>query len=285
MKCQICKFFCETPVKTKCCHKLYCKNCIEIDTICVHCQEKCEFEECILSKRRINELPYKCEYCTLKITRGDRSDHIMKCEKQMLACPVCETDFGKLDLVFHLIKMHNKELMKNMNAIIENFKMRNAGTNQQITIESSRNDIGNLARLGLSGKYYCGNKLDGPSCICCNGTCGIESGCNCSSCMKLDVKARNLPDGWLVNSDGFNARKNGIDGLFYCGRKCRINKEKVLKYCGPTSGKNCAACKKLDFQATERYSAFFQAQKLHKSSSIANAFRSMRASLLNPFDD
>ncbi|RNA05305.1 E3 ubiquitin- ligase SINA-like 4 [Brachionus plicatilis] len=84
------------------------------------------------------------------------------------------------------------------------------------------------SRLGKSGKYYCGQKLDGACRLgglsrrCCDGICGPADGCNCSECMMLDIKYRCLTKGWLVNKEGFRARRSQT-GLFYCGRKCMEN--------------------------------------------------------------
>lgn len=49
-----------------------------------------------------------------------------------------------------------------------------------------KNDKGREAKLGENGKYFCGGIL-GTNCMCCNGYCGPSNGCNCSSCMKLDI--------------------------------------------------------------------------------------------------
>ncbi|CAF3530977.1 unnamed protein product [Rotaria sp. Silwood1] len=62
-------------------------------------------------------------------------------------------------------------------------------------LEKTLNSQGQYARLGSSGKFYCGGTLDGSKCSCCNGECGPMDGCNCSSCMLLDVQKRALPQG------------------------------------------------------------------------------------------
>ena len=53
-------------------------------------------------------------------------------------------------------------------------------------ISDKQNEKGRRARIGESGKYYCGGVLD-TNCMCCNGYCGPDNGCNCSACMKLDI--------------------------------------------------------------------------------------------------
>lgn len=55
--------------------------------------------------------------------------------------------------------------------------------------------------------------------------------------MELDIKSRNLPNGWLVNSDGFAARKS--DGKFYCGRLVLEDTDFCDGYCGPENGPQC----------------------------------------------
>lgn len=39
------------------------------------------------------------------------------------------------------------------------------------------NNRGFRAKLASNGKYYCGKKLDGPECYCCDGNCGPSDGC------------------------------------------------------------------------------------------------------------
>lgn len=41
------------------------------------------------------------------------------------------------------------------------------------------NTSGRQSRIGQSGKYYCGGRLEGRGCPCCDGYCGPDSGCNC----------------------------------------------------------------------------------------------------------
>ncbi len=83
------------------------------------------------------------------------------------------------------------------------------------------------------------------------------SGCNCAACMELDLKARNLPKGnWLVNSEGFNAKKSAKNGFFYCGRRVLTGD----RSCGPDGGENCESCNKLNKMEKTTYMNLIQSQ-------------------------
>ena len=58
--------------------------------------------------------------------------------------------------------------------------------------------------------------------------------------MKLDVEARGLPRGYLVNRQGRSARA-GINGNIYCGAKVLIGFGGD-GWCGPTDGPQCRSC-------------------------------------------
>lgn len=131
---------------------------------------------------------------------------------------------------------------------------RNNQNNNDDRIAATRNDFGRRARLGSTGKYYCGGRLDGPRCACCNGQCGPSNGCNCSACMILDVQKRELPRGWLVNREGGSARcSSETPGVFYCGRMVMTDNPRTDGYCGPTNGEQCIACRRLNEQEVGRY--------------------------------
>jgi len=122
-------------------------------------------------------------------------------------------------------------------------------------LEKSLNSQGRCARLGSTGKFYCGGPLDGPQCICCNGACGPTNGCNCSSCMLLDIQKRGLKRGWFVNRDGASVRCSRQETTtYYCGRRVMPNDGTRDGYCGPTNGPQCEACQRLNEQQHDRYS-------------------------------
>jgi len=88
---------------------------------------------------------------------------------------------GKQDLFLaHIIESHKEEVERKFQKSLENDFDRIAPT---------KNEKGFIARIGLTGIYYCGNPL-GLRCGCCNGYCGPDNGCCCLFCMKLTLRAR-----------------------------------------------------------------------------------------------
>ena len=278
LKCPICLEFCDRPVESSCCHKLLCMHCVRSvqDEKCIFCRKPCSYAESVIAKRMIDSLPFQCTHCRYQMTRGNSKEHTAKCHKVPITCPACDATTERAKFVAHLSDAHNGELMRRMDSIIAccfatveknaacekntetslKTTTTTATTTTMTTIDKQVNGRGNVARLGETGKYYCGGRLDGPACICCDGMCGLGNGCNCSCCMALDVSARRLETAkdWLVNRDGFNARKSL--GRFYCGRKVMLDVPGCDGYCGPTNGPNCYACRMLD--ATQsRYNRWF----------------------------
>ena len=70
--------------------------------------------------------------------------------------------------------------------------------------------------------------------------------------MKLDIKMRSLPKGYLINSEGAIVRK-GTTGSYYCGRKVMVGVAFCDGYCGPTNGPACPSCKLMNEQVLNRY--------------------------------
>ena len=53
------------------------------------------------------------------------------------------------------------------------------------------NANGVLAKKGLSGHYYCGQRT--LKCLCCgDNICGPKNGCNCSACCQLDMEEEEI---------------------------------------------------------------------------------------------
>jgi hypothetical protein len=284
--CPICLDVCNDPVESSCCKNLYCLDCSNsLNSECSFCRKRCRFERSILAKRLIDKLPLTCEYCKLKTCRGNLRSHYNSCEEFPISCPVDACDLDKIPkskIMDHLIQRHKNEVIKRLPEILDVFNnsarvissqaslsqsqslplLKTGSTPQSfnslnaettISIDAKTNSKGYVARIGETGKYYCGKDLDRVDCRCCNGSCGPTNGCNCSACMQLDLNSRILPKGWLVNREGFPSKK-GSTGQFYCGRCVMRNIPNCDGYCGPDNGPNCDSCKKLDVLAKNRYS-------------------------------
>ncbi len=115
------------------------------------------------------------------------------------------------------------------------------------------NNQGRSAFLGETGKFYCTAKLD-FKCHCCNGSCGPDNGCNCSSCQELDIKLRKLPYGFYVNSQGTMSYRDEEKGTFACCRLLSGTSSKrqfcdgVALICRCCKGLNSAWNKSADFK-------------------------------------
>ena len=177
----------------------------------------------VLARRMIGSMPQVCpNECGTTSTIGNMSDHLKKCLNRVLQCAKCAFEGKKADFLAHLTKDHEQILLESFDKHIKKDEEEKKATLQnpaqhlgsqmaQMNLEFDRigravNDAGRQARLGQSGKYYCSGRLEGK-CICCDGQCGPTNGCNCNSCMKLDLKSRMLPKGYLVNKEGRAVRK------------------------------------------------------------------------------
>jgi hypothetical protein len=259
LRCPVCFEVPYDPVVTECCNKIVCNSCMkQMKSMCPYCREVCNYSASLVIQRMLNNVDHECEYCKEKIKKGEIKSHNLKCEKYQQNCPSCKNKFDQASLMNHLSEEHREELMRNLNFIADNFKLKNFGKNE-IKIDTTQNANFMMAKLGISGKYYCGTNLSGPRCVCCDGVCGgkFMNGCNCAACMELDLKARNLPKGhWLVNADGFNAKKSSKNGLFYCGRRVLTGN----RSCGPDAGENCESCNKLNEMEKNTYMNLIQSQ-------------------------
>ena len=165
----------------------------------------------------------------------------------MRKCAIANCTFTGMndEFLVHIASNHRKELLERFD---KDSQPENKGIgpgNKVDPIAAAKNKNGVVARLGKTGKFYCGKQLEGK--CCCDGNCGPTDGCNCKGCMALDIQTRGLEKGYWVNREGFVCRK-GETGKVYCGRKNYGN-----FYCGPDRGENCGACKTLEGQLTWRY--------------------------------
>lgn len=104
------------------------------------------------------------------------------------------------------------------------------------------------ARIGVTGLYYCGQRMKGETDIC-----GPMTGSNCKDCQKLDVESRALPKGFLMNGQGRICRHGGNGSDWYCGAGVLQGVPGCDGYCGPTNGPNCPACQEMAALSTGRY--------------------------------
>lgn len=185
--------------------------------------------------------------CGARITRADQEVHEKNCPIHSVVCNVANCGFSGLKDAFlkHVVDLHSVQ-------VIAHF-----GNPQQAasSFPPPRDCIGTKggSRIGSSGKYYCGGRF-AANCGCCDGVCGPDNGCNCESCMRLDIEARALPKGYLVNKQGRIARA-GEGNMWYCGAKVIRRMLRSDEWCGPTNGPQCSACRELQGQLTFRYAS------------------------------
>ncbi|XP_012555633.1 uncharacterized protein LOC101236893 [Hydra vulgaris] len=250
LTCSICLDIADNAVETKCCNHIFCENCVKFLSFCPLCWAlPFSFNNSFLARRLIGNLTKKCpnEGCGKDVPRSEFSKHELLCEFSIFKCyiPTCNFKSTKNDLMNHLLTCHSNSVIK----ILEEYYSTNSSNqinvyeepnNSHNFISTKINSRGRQARLGATGKYYCLGGLDPTlNCKCCNGVCGPTSGCNCTSCMALDIRTRKLPYGWYVNKEGFPCIK-GEGGIFYCGRKMDLFFSDG--YCGPYNGPNCLSC-------------------------------------------
>lgn len=183
--CPICLDYSAYPVSSSCCQAVYCKKCIETFQNCPVCRVKCQFNESVLADRLIKMIETNCDSCDYKCTRGDIDEHKLKCDQIIMECQInsCNKQIKKCDYLNHLIEIHSKEMNDKLSSIVEIFgssnkSASNMASSNRMSIGEKINKFRSKAKLGTSGKYYCGKRLDGPRCLCCNGYCGTHSGCN-----------------------------------------------------------------------------------------------------------
>ena len=208
----------DSAVETSCCHHLFCLSCIENVQPCPSCRKQgFQTIPAYFARRLIGNLITECpnDGCTAKMTRSNLANHLsVQCTHAQITCPdpqCANLNCTKTNFIKHLSTKHEKLLLENFAKLWEKQEDVRTRTVVQSTpfddrLERTRNKFGRYARLGSSGKFYCGGELDGLRCTCCNGHCGPSNGCNCSGCMILDVQKKRLPPGWLVNCEGASAR-------------------------------------------------------------------------------
>lgn len=267
--CLICMDICENAVETKCCHKIFCWRCISQVQICPNCRHaELGYEVAHFARRIIGNMTVDCsvEGCEAKLPRTEIEAHIKNCPNRQMECPAPNCGYRAKQELFaqHLIEAHKYTLVKRAWYLfndpeppaLQNVPVCHPTDEVTLNVEhlSGRRSERNVtARLGETGKFYCGLRLS-TLCTCCDGHCGTTNGCNCLSCMKLDVQRARLPLGWFINRDGHPANRSPQTHHYYCGRKMPgLQFAGCDGFCGPNNGPNCFACQRLDEQAFTRY--------------------------------
>ena len=243
-ECPICYEIADDAVETSCCHQLFCDKCLKCVETCPLCRKKFKVSPNFSIRRIIGTLKVNCEYCHEEYARSDLKHHVHLCPlRNDLLCNKSGCTFkGSKDAVInHFIACHINYILKDP----RDDSSVPAGDDDLISIKrvsgSSR-----LARLGATGKYYCGGMLSSSHPRCCDGRCGVENGCNCVHCMQLDINSRKLPRNYYVNREGGIARRSSETNHFYCGRYVMSIDNYCDGYCGPNNGPQCRACEILE---------------------------------------
>ncbi|KAI8800498.1 hypothetical protein BJ742DRAFT_780328 [Cladochytrium replicatum] len=291
-QCAICLDILSEPHETLCCHQLFCKECLialsSTSHVCPFCRKNpIAHSPSGLALRLMANITMPCPLqCGISV-QGDKywKHQQNDCPKRppplqapKIAIPppddqnsgtFIEQMLGQLQL--QLTSSSTRQTLPQIRHGLtttrrspQSQRMRSPSRSQSLptstpsntispnAIAAKRNADGGLARLGRSGKHYCGGPLD-FTCECCDGFCGPSSGCNCSACMALDIETRQLPINTLVNSDGA-VTEPCDNGTWYCGRRMPELQGRFDSdgYCGPDSGPQCQSCEELQ---PDRYEA------------------------------
>ena len=208
LNCFYCFEILVNPIETLCCFNTCCEEHASLFTECPICRNyPLKFSPSVQLRKIIGNLHFVCQYCSYNTTRGEYTVHDKKCLEKPITCNVCEAKVPKSKSLAHVATNHPQE-------ILAVYFGKAQAQEERKSVERDCINLSVRARIGKTGKYYCGKRLD-PPCDCCDGFCGRSSGCNCVDCMKLDVLARNLPKGYLVNSFG-NICTKSKNGKVYC---------------------------------------------------------------------
>jgi hypothetical protein len=242
LKCQICKDLPEKALEASCCPGVYCELCSKSIKNCSICLKPLSFLISLKLRKIIDEVPENCKGCGQQYLHKDMVKHKSSCPNAIISCKICLKSIQTKDLAIHISEDHAEIILSNL------FQ----STQTDSLLGKKISGSGKVARLGSTGKYYCGGPLDYP-CGCCAGVCGPESGCNCTPCLRLDLNMRLLSSGFYVNKSG-NICKSTSIGI-YCG--CKL--PEGVSSCGPENGPRCDSCK--SFQKNYR----FIQEKLNKN--------------------
>jgi len=208
LKCIFCKGISVDPYELKCEHGLICEGCITYTKCCLMCNNLLDYQEAFLAKHKVQGFKAECLYCPYEGTVSEVREHVIQCTDRIYECKECKYEGSIEEFVRHLEEKHAKE-------IVQEFTSKK---DEDLLMKDRTNDQKKLAKIGSTGKYYCEDLLGNVRCACGCIKCGPISGCNCKSCMKLDLQIRNLPKGFLVNSEGVISQFFPKEAKYACGR-------------------------------------------------------------------
>ena len=242
-ECIVCLEIMEDAVEFLCCFNTCCEKCAQNLEICPCCRHTpLQYRPSIQVRRWIGCMPITCSYCSHNTTRGEIKSHLKSCPQKPDTCRICSKEIPGTERLAHALNFHAEDIVKIYTDGALARPIEDRKYNERDCINLSKR-----SRLGKSGKYYCGKPLGPIACKCCNGVCGRTTGCNCVDCMKLDIEARNLPKGYLVNNAGIICAKNA-SGKVAC--MCLID---LQRRCGG-EGNQCELCGKLE-RVWQRYAS------------------------------
>lgn len=247
LNCPICLEFATDAVEAFCCHQVMCESCVGGLQSCPMCRTApLRTNASLLARRMIDEFMTKCKFCSAEMKHGSLRNHIKVCPDRLHQCsaPGCQFTGTKSSFLSHLVDSHSLQLLSDHAKLFSSSSNVVLDRKEEVNpVAITMNSAGNRARPGRNGKFYCGRRLD-FFCRCCDGFCGPDEGCNCRSCMKLDVQARSLRPNFLVNREGCVAQRLP-NGRWYCGRRVMEVSPLCDGYCGPQDGPSCHACAQL----------------------------------------
>lgn len=209
-RCVVCYELADNSVECLLCGNVFCKGCV-FNIKCPLCRNSSTYKDSFFARRIIDSLPVSCEACKTTTTRGGLLDHQRQCDERIFHCKIslCSFQGKKKEFEEHLHQNHSDSLLNEFD-----YKISNTKSNTLNLFNGKINAKGKQARRGTSGRFHCGEPSD-INCGSCDGRCGPNSGCQCTSCMKLDIEFNNLPDGYVYNHDGVLCQL--VKDKFFCG--------------------------------------------------------------------
>lgn len=168
MTCPICFELADKAVETSCCHHVFCERCLMqvVNQGCPQCRAPFQIEVSHLSRRIIGNLPVKCSYqgCKAKVTKSEQKEHEARCQYRLYTCPAegCLYEGLRKDFATHLAWQHEQNVVQNASLIFKPSDELAEAAKGEDRVSTRKNESGRECRLGSTGKYYCGGRLDGP---------------------------------------------------------------------------------------------------------------------------